>query len=306
MPEPFSSRHLHVAAIQMVSGASVAANLESAGRLISEAVEAGAELIALPEYFCLMGMKDTDKVAARERPGHGTIQDFLADAAKRHRIWLVGGTLPIEVDRVSTHAVESAAGKAAGNAARDAVEKIRNTTFVYAPDGSVAARYDKIHLFGFTKGAEHYDEARTIAAGAEATSFNATLGDQPIRVGLSICYDLRFPELYRSFGSGHFADEGHPDLMIVPSAFTYTTGSAHWEILLRARAIENQCYVLAPAQGGRHENGRRTWGHSMLVDPWGTILDERAEGEGVVIGAIDPSRLAEVRENLPALKHRVM
>ena len=282
MREPFSSSHLHIAAIQMVSGASVDANLETAGRLIAEAAEAGAELIALPEYFCLMGMKDTDKVRARERPGHGPIQDFLASAAKRHRIWLVGGTLPIEV-------------------AEDVTDRIRNTSFVFAPDGSVAARYDKIHLFGFRKDAEHYDEARTIAAGAETIAFNATLGDQPIRVGLSICYDLRFPELYRSF-----ANEGHPDLMIVPSAFTYTTGSAHWEILLRARAIENQCYVLAPAQGGRHDNGRRTWGHSMLIDPWGDILAERDEGEGVVIGAIDPTRLAEVRENLPALSHRVL
>ena len=287
MPEPFSSRHLHIAAVQMVSGASVAANLETAGRLIDEAVEAGAELIALPEYFCLMGMKDADKVAARERPGRGTIQEFLADAAKRHRIWLVGGTLPLEVEGGAT-------------------DRIRNTTFVYAPDGSVAARYDKIHLFGFKKDAEHYDEARTIAAGTEPIAFNATLGDQPIRVGLSICYDLRFPELYRSFSRGLSANEDHPDLMIVPSAFTYTTGSAHWEILLRARAIENQCYVLAPAQGGRHENGRRTWGHSMLIDPWGEIMSQRDEGEGVVIGAIDPSRLAEVRENLPALKHRVL
>ncbi len=290
MTEPFASRHLHIAAIQMVSGASVAANLETAGRLIAEAVDARAELVALPEYFCLMGMKDTHKVAARERVGHGPIQDFLADAAKRHRIWLIGGTLPIEAAEGATAGVID-----------HAVEKILNTSFAFAPDGSVAARYDKIHLFGFTKGAEHYDEARTIVAGAEPVAFNATLGDQPIRVGLSICYDLRFPELYRSF-----ANEGHPDLMIVPSAFTYTTGSAHWEILLRARAIENQCYVLAPAQGGRHENGRRTWGHSMLIDPWGVIVAERDEGEGVVIGAIDPTRLAEVRENLPALKHRVL
>ena len=277
-----ASRHLRVAAIQMVSGASVPANLENASRLIDEAVDGGAELVALPEYFCLMGMKDTDKVDARERAGRGPIQDFLAHTAQRHRIWLVGGTLPIEVDEGVT-------------------DRIRNTTFVFAPDGSVAARYDKIHLFGFRKDAEHYDEARTIAAGAEPIAFNATLGDQPIRVGLSICYDLRFPELYRSL-----AGEGHPDLMIVPSAFTYTTGSAHWEILLRARAIENQCYVLAPAQGGRHENGHRTWGHSMLIDPWGEIVAERDEGEGVVAGAIDPERLAEVRENLPALKHRVL
>ena len=294
MTESFASRHLHVAAIQMVSGASVWANLETAGRLIAEAVEAKAELIALPEYFCLMGMKDTDKVAARERAGHGPIQDFLANTAKRHRIWLVGGTVPIEVS-------DGAAEGETDRPVENAVGKIYNTTFVFAPDGSVAARYDKIHLFGFRKDAEHYDEARTIAAGTEPVAFNATLGDQPIRVGLSICYDLRFPELYRSF-----ANEDHPDLMIVPSAFTYTTGSAHWEILLRARAIENQCYVLAPAQGGRHENGRRTWGHSMLIDPWGEIVAQRDEGEGVVTGTIDPSRLAEVRENLPALKHRIL
>jgi predicted amidohydrolase len=282
MTEPFASRHLRVAAIQMVSTPSVDANLEAAGRLISEAAAGEAELVALPEYFCLMGRKDSDKVDARERPGHGPIQDFLRETAKRHHIWLVGGTLPIEVDEGVT-------------------DRIRNSTFVFAPDGSVAARYDKIHLFGFRKDAEHYDEARTIAAGTEPVAFSATLGDQPIRVGLSICYDLRFPELYRAF-----AASGAPDLMIVPSAFTYTTGSAHWEILLRARAIENQCYVLAPAQGGRHENGRRTWGHSMLIDPWGEIVAERDEGAGVVIGRIDPDRLAEVRENLPALKHRVL
>ena len=286
MTEPFARHHSQVAAIQMVSGASVGANLEAAARLIAEAVDAGAELVALPEYFCLMGLQDSDKVAARERAGQGSIQDFLAHTASRHHIWLAGGTVPIEV---------------AGDSMERAADKIRNTTFVFAPDGSVAARYDKIHLFGFRKGTEHYDEARTIAPGSETVAFNATLGDQPLRVGLSICYDLRFPELYRSFPG-----EGHPDLMIVPSAFTYTTGSAHWEILLRARAIENQCYVLAPAQGGRHENGRRTWGHSMLVDPWGEIVSQRDEGEGVVIGAVDPVRLAEVRENLPALKHRVL
>ncbi len=274
--------HLRVAAIQMVSGASVARNLETAGHLIAEAADAGAGLVALPEYFCLMGNKDTDKVDARERAGDGPIQRFLAEAAQRHRIWLVGGTLPVEV-------------------APGVVDRIRNTSFAFAPDGSVVARYDKIHLFGFRKNEEQYDESRTIAAGASPVAFEATLGDQPLRVGLSICYDLRFPELYRSFATG-----GAPDLLLVPSAFTYTTGSAHWEILLRARAIENQCYVLAPAQGGRHENGRRTWGHSMLVDPWGEVVAVRDDGEGVVIGAIDPARLAEVRENLPALRHRVL
>ena len=272
---------LCVAAVQMVSGTKVDANLETATRLIAEAADQGAQLIVLPEYFYLMGGKDTDKLAVRERVGSGPIQACLAAAARRHRVWRVGGTLPVEVDGVT--------------------DRIRNTTFVHAPDGSVAARYDKIHLFGFTKGNEHYDEARTIAAGSEPVAFDATVGERPLRVGLSICYDVRFPELYR-----HLAGGGAPDLMIVPAAFTYTTGSAHWEILLRARAIENQCYVLASAQGGLHENGRRTWGHSMLIDPWGDIVAEQAEGEGVVIGHIDPTRLAEVRENLPALKHRVL
>ncbi len=281
MTESARSDHLRVAGIQMVSTASLAANLEAATRLIADAAREGAQLIALPEYFCLLGRKDTDKVAIREEVGHGPIQACLSEAAARHRVWLIGGTLPIAVgDGV--------------------VDRIRNTTFVYAPDGSVAARYDKIHLFGFTKGDEHYDESRTIAAGADPVAFTATLGDQPIRVGLSICYDLRFPELYRGF-----AKDGAPDLIVVPAAFTYTTGSAHWEILLRARAIENQCYVLAPAQGGVHENGRRTWGHTMLIDPWGDVVSLLEEGEGVVVGHIDPTRLAEVRENLPALKHRI-
>jgi predicted amidohydrolase len=282
MTESARSDHLRIAGIQMVSGTSVDANLAAATRLIAEAAEDGAQLVALPEYFCLLGRKDTDKLQVREVAGHGPIQQCLSEAARRHRIWLVGGTLPIDV----------------GNGVTD---RIRNTCFVYAPDGSVAARYDKIHLFGFKKGADDFDESRTIAAGSEPVAFEATLGDQPIRVGLSICYDLRFPELYRSF-----AKNGAPDLILVPSAFTYTTGSAHWEILLRARAIENQCYVLAPAQGGVHENGRRTWGHTMLIDPWGEIIAERDEGEGVVIGHIDPVRLAEVRDNLPALKHRVL
>jgi len=282
MTESARTDHLRIAAVQMVSTPTVDANLAAATRLIAEAAHAGAQLIALPEYFCLLGRKDTDKVAAREELGHGPIQACLAEAAARHRVWLIGGTLPIAVgDGV--------------------VDRIRNTTFVFAPDGSVAARYDKIHLFGFSRGAEHYDESRTIAAGAEAVAFTATLGDQPLRVGLSVCYDLRFPELYRGF-----AKSGAPDLIVVPSAFTYTTGSAHWEILLRARAIENQCYVLAPAQGGVHENGRRTWGHTMLIDPWGEIVSLLEEGEGVVIGHIDPVRIAEVRENLPALKHRIL
>ena len=279
---------LRVAAVQMVSAASVATNLDAAKRLVAKAADEGARLIALPEYFCLMGHADTDKVAAREREGMGPIQDFLAKCAARHRVWLVGGTVPIEVDDATISQT-----------------KVRNTTFVFDPDGKVAARYDKIHLFGFQKGDERYDESRTIAPGTAPVSFIAAFTTQKLRIGLTICYDLRFPELYRNLAK---PDEMGVDtaLMIVPSAFTYTTGRAHWEILLRARAIENQCYILAAAQGGRHENGRRTWGHSMLIDPWGEIVAVLPEGEGVVVGDLDPARIAEVRENLPALKHRVM
>jgi len=220
-----------------------------------------------------MGMTDTDKVAHAEQPGHGPIQDFLAGQAREHGIWLIGGTLPL----------------VSGDAGR-----VLNTTLVYDPEGRHVGRYDKIHLFGFNKGGESYDEARTIVPGETVGSFEAPFG----RVGMAICYDLRFPELFRAMGEC--------TLIIVPAAFTYTTGLAHWEVLLRARAIENQCYVLASAQGGTHRNGRRTFGHSMLIDPWGDVKDVLAEGEGVVSGAIDPGYIARVRESLPALKHRKM
>ncbi|CAG2127848.1 carbon-nitrogen hydrolase family protein [Cupriavidus plantarum] len=265
-----------VAAVQTVTSTSVDANLARADALIAEAARGGAELVLLPEYFCIMGRADTDKVAIREADGDGPIQRFLADAARRHRVWLVGGTLPLQC----------------GDDGR-----VYNTSLAFDPRGQRVARYDKIHLFGFTRGAESYDESRTILAGTEPVSFEAPCG----RVAMSVCYDLRFPELYRGLAAG-----GGTSLILMPAAFTYTTGQAHWEILLRARAIENQCYVLAAAQGGKHENGRRTWGHSMLVDPWGEVLAVLPEGEGVVSGTIDPARLAEVRQNLPALRHRVL
>jgi predicted amidohydrolase len=260
-----------VAAIQMVSTPDVAENIDSARRLVAEAAATGAVLVSLPEYWPIMGMSDADKVGHAERDGDGPIQHFMAQAAREHGIWLAGGTLPL----VSTDA-----------------SRVMNSTLVYNPQGEAVGRYDKIHLFGFNKGDEAYDEARTIVAGAEVGSFEAPFG----RVGLSVCYDLRFPELYRAMGECA--------LILVPAAFTYTTGSAHWEVLLRARAIENQCYVLAAAQGGLHRNGRRTYGHSMLVDPWGEVKDVLAEGEGVVSGQLDPDFLAGVRESLPALKHR--
>lgn len=171
--------------------------------------------------------------------------------------------------------------------------KVLNTQLVFDHHGQHICRYDKIHLFSFTRGSESYDESRSISPGRSVETVSTPFA----RIGLSICYDLRFPELYRKMGP--------VDLILVPSAFTYTTGQAHWEVLLRARAIENQCYVLAPAQGGRHANGRRTWGHSMLIDPWGEVMSVLAEHPGVVIGDIDPQRIKEVRESLPALQHRV-
>ena len=260
-----------VAAIQMVSGPDVGANIASARRLVAQAAATGAQLVCLPEYWPVMGMADTDKVLLAEQPGQGRIQDFMAEAAREHGIWLVGGTLPL---------VSNDAGR------------VMNATLVYDPQGVPVGRYDKIHLFGFSKGAESYDEARTIVPGENVGVFEAPFG----RVGMSVCYDLRVPELFRAMGECV--------LMLVPAAFTHTTGMAHWEVLLRARAIENQCYVLAAAQGGTHPNGRRTFGHSMLVDPWGEVKAVLAEGEGVVSGEIDAAFLAGVRESLPALRHR--
>ena len=255
----------------MVSGPDVAENLRVAAALIREAADAGARLVALPEYFPLMSGDDRAKVTIREREGHGPIQDFLREAARRHGIWLVGGTLPL---------------------AAEAADKVRNSTLVYDEGGQLVARYDKIHLFGFHKENEHYDEAATIEAGARVVTFDSPVG----RVGLSVCYDLRFPELFREMGE--------VDLIILPAAFTYTTGRAHWEILLRARAIENLCYVMAPAQGGRHPHGRVTWGHSLIVEPWGDILACREEGAGIIVADIDAERIAQARESLPALAHR--
>jgi deaminated glutathione amidase len=264
---------MKVAALQMVSTPQVERNLEAAAALIAWAAAAGAALAVLPEYFCLMGRRDDDKLAVAEAPGHGPIQAFLADAARRHGLWLVGGTLPL---REPGHAL------------------VRNACLVFGPDGARAARYDKIHLFAYATEREQYDESRVLEAGSDTVALTAG----PLRVGLSVCYDLRFPELYRALM--------HPpcDLLCVPSAFTYTTGEAHWHLLLRARAVENQAYVVAAAQGGRHENGRRTWGHSLIVDPWGRVLDECREGEGVVLADVDAARIAELRSQLPALAHR--
>lgn len=264
---------MKIAALQTVSTPDVDRNLDTAARLIAQAAGQGAQLVALPEYFCLMGRSDSDKLAHAETPGDGPIQSFLSQQAKQHGVWLIGGTLPLR---------------------GDSPDRARNACCVYAPDGALAARYDKIHLFRFETERESYDEARVLGAGSVPTTVQAG----PLRVGLSVCYDLRFPELYRALATPPC------DVLSVPAAFTYTTGRAHWELLLRARAVENQCYVLAAAQGGTHENGRRTWGHSMVVDPWGEVLAVRPEGEGVVVAEVDAARLSAVRQQLPALAHR--
>ena len=255
----------------MISGPDVSANLTEAARLIGEAATAGAKLVALPEYFPLIGASDAARLAAREQDDGGPIQEFLSGTARKHGIWLVGGSLPLVADDAA---------------------KLRNTCFVYDDGGRRVARYDKIHLFSSKRGTESYDKTLSIEPGHEVVSFDSPFG----RIGLAICYDLRFPELFRALGE--------IDLLVIPSAFTETTGRPHWELLLRARAVENQCYVLAPAQGGRHLNGRMTYGNSMVVDPWGKVLARLDKGNGVAAAELDLERISEVRSSLPALLHK--
>jgi predicted amidohydrolase len=271
---------MKVAALQMVSAITREANLVRAHALLAEAAAAGAELAVLPEYFCVMGAKDTDKLALRERPGEGVVQSFLADAAREFGLWIVGGTLPIETSDD---------------------QHVFNSSLAYSPEGRCVARYDKIHLFFFDNGRERYDERRVIEPGTQPATFDLPSRDGHLwRIGLSVCYDLRFPELYRAL-----ARRG-AELLLVPSAFTHTTGAAHWEVLLRARAIENLAWVVAPAQGGKHENGRQTWGQSMIVDPWGVVVAQQASGEGVVMSELDARQTSASRAQLPALSHGVL
>ncbi|MBM4189727.1 MAG: carbon-nitrogen hydrolase family protein [Betaproteobacteria bacterium] len=270
-PQKSAPDMARIAAIQMASGPNVLANLDEAARLIEIAAKAGAKLVALPEYFAIMGMKDSDKVAVRETPGEGPIQAFLSAQAKRRKIWLVGGSVPLVCNNA---------------------KKVFNSCLVYNDKGQQVARYDKIHLFGLDLGSEHYREEKTIQPGKEIITVDTPFG----RMGLSICYDLRFPELYRAMAG--------VDFIVVPSAFTATTGKAHWETLVRARAIENLAYVIAPAQGGYHVSGRETHGDSMIVDPWGNILDRLPRGSGVVIANLNPAYQSSLRNSLPALKHR--
>jgi predicted amidohydrolase len=281
---------MKVAAIQMVSTPRVDENFEQARRLIAEAASARAELVALPEYFCLMGLHDGDKLSIAEPLADAELaftpstpmQQVLSTTAREHGIWLIGGTLPIRT--------------------RDA-GKVFNTTLVYGPDGRRVARYDKIHLFCFDDGQRRYDEAATLRPGQTPVAFHVhSRTGETWRVGLSVCYDLRFPELFRQLGS-----QNALDLIVLPAAFTETTGRAHWELLLRARAVENLCHVLAPAQGGLHENGRRTFGHTMAIGPWGNVMSvQTQEGAGVVMAEFSLAQQSELRSQLPALTHRVL
>ena len=262
-----------VAAIQMASGPNVAGNLNEARRLIAEAAEQGARLVVLPEFFAIMGMSEQDKIDAREQPGRGMIQSFLGETARRHKIWLVGGSIPL---------------------AASAPGKVLNSCLVFDEQGEQVARYDKIHLFSLELGNEHYDEAKTIEPGNRVVVLDSPFG----RIGLAVCYDLRFPELFRAMKD--------VDIIVLPAAFTETTGKMHWEVLVRARAVENLAYVIAAAQGGYHVSGRETHGNSMIVGPWGRVLDRLPRGSGVVIAEVNSSYQASLRASLPALTHRVL
>jgi nitrilase len=281
---------MKVAVIQMVSGSNVQANLTQARTLLQSAAHQGAELAVLPEYFCLMGQCDADKLTIGEPFGRGPLQQFLADQARSLGLWLVGGTLPLVPVQTLADAAEATDGA-----------RVSNSSLVFSPTGECVARYDKIHLFRFDNGLERYDESQVLMAGTQPTTFDLPSKDGHIwRIGMSVCYDLRFAELYRAY-----ANAG-THLMLVPSAFTFTTGQDHWEVLLRARAIENLSFVAAAAQGGLHDNQRRTWGQAMLVDPWGKVLAQQAQGPGVVLAELDFAALAACRSRLPALQHRVL
>jgi predicted amidohydrolase len=271
---------MKVAAIQMVSTADVQANLRVAADLLTQAAEAGCELGVLPEYFCLIGPRDADKLDIQEAFGAGPIQEFVAETARRLGMWIVAGTIPLSSGRP---------------------DRVFNSSLAYNTRGECVARYDKIHLFRFDNGAESYDESRVLERGTAPVVFSLpSIDGHTWTLGMSVCYDMRFAELYRDYASRGV------DLVLAPSAFTHTTGEAHWEVLLRARAIENLSFVAAAAQGGTHPSGRRTWGQSLLIDPWGRVLAQQAQGAGVVMSEMNPALVQQCRSQLPALQHRVM
>lgn len=264
-----------IAAIQMASGTNVSANLIEVSRQILSAAQAGAKLIVLPENFAIMGLQDTDQVKIAENDGIGPIQDFLSEQAKKNKVWLIAGTIPLKADDE---------------------DKIYAASLVYNDNGERVSRYDKIHLFDVHLEAtsETYKESETIDAGNQAIVVDTPFG----KIGLAICYDLRFPELFRQLALQD------AEIIVLPAAFTAITGKAHWEVLIRARAIENLCYLVASAQGGYHVNGRETHGDSMIVDPWGSILDHLPQGSGYVIAEVELENVKSIRKNFPALQHR--
>ncbi len=262
------------AAIQMASGPNLGANLIEASRLIDTAAKAGARLIVLPENFSLMPMKESERLAAAEPYGSGPLQEFLSTRAKKRGIWIVGGTIPI----------------AAKNK-----KKVCPACLVYDDKGNNVARYDKMHMFDVSlENGEEYHESVNQEPGDQAVVVDTPFG----KLGLAVCYDLRFPELFR-----RMLDQG-AELFAIPSAFTEITGKAHWEVLVRARAIENLAYVIAAAQGGYHVSGRETHGDSMIVSPWGLVHDRLARGSGFVVAEIDLKRMASIRNSLPSIQHR--
>ena len=267
---------MKVAAIQMTSGPDVAANLQTAGALLTQAREAGAALAVLPENFPFMGLKDADKRAVGETDGRGPIQNFLASTSRSLGLWIVGGTMPM-------------LGAPDG--------RVAAASLVYDASGKRVARYDKIHLFDvdIPGRAETYRESAHVAPGRAPVVIETPVG----KLGLTVCYDIRFPELFRRLSAAG------AEIITIPSAFTGPTGRAHWETLLRARAIENLCYVVAPAQSGFHANGRETYGDSMIVDHWGTVLARLPRGQGCVVADIDLNRQADARMSFPSLTHRV-
>jgi nitrilase len=268
---------MKAAALQMTSGPDVQANLAEARLLLEEAQAADARLAVLPENFPFMGIHDADKLAVGETLGGGPIQDFLAETARRLGLWVIAGTIPIRVE---------------GD------PRVAAASLVYNAQGERVARYDKIHLFDveLPERAESYRESANMAPGKTPAVVDTPIG----RVGLAVCYDVRFPELFR-----HLSAQG-AQVFVLPSAFTAPTGRAHWETLLRARAIENLCYLIAPAQSGFHANGRETYGDSMIIDHWGRVLARLPRGIGCVTADIDLVRQAEVRKSFPALSHRVL
>lgn len=263
-----------IAAIQMASGAQVQANLMKAEALIKQAAAQGAEFVVLPENFAFIGREDKDRLAFAEVFGHGVVQDYMAKLAKTQKLWILAGAITLQCE---------ATGKAI------------NSSILYNHDGEVVARYDKIHLFDVElSNGETYAESETTLAGSQAVVVDTPFG----RLGIAICYDLRFPELFREMAS-----QG-AEIMAISAAFTETTGKAHWEVLLRARAIENLAFVIAAGQGGYHVNGRATYGHSMIIDYWGNVREVLAKGEGIIISKIDLSAQKAIRKSFPVLKHR--